>query len=627
VKLFPADWAGFLDELARWGELSIEARRAFLDGIAPGLSVDPAVGGAAAAELRDAGFLEPSRRGELLEVAGERASFHQVLKSLARYPIFERPGLASLSAYLGEHYTPQERSQIHESTALLPNDLLRVAGLVSSVEWLRTALGTAPRRAGGGGPDGQRAARMAPGAAPGTAQATAPETASARAQRSARLLLTFFTEQRDRISLRDLEEYFPGVPREELCDGIRLGTQRCLFYLGLRHADLEPLVGIWPAAARRLRRLAVVLAPEPVRLSQVFGHPFLVEDMASLLVSSRGEPIPLRRGDERPFARFVEETSAMILTLPAWLETLSGLTLENRIDLALQALRITGLLAGAPRQAGRRAAETGMAVMDVSSPPAPGPEAQRWIRLGVQERRDYIVERLVGGEAKIRLFDLLEDDWVSPSDRQGEILPWLQQAFSSVPSRTFIRVSDFAEYQAAIGSPLAAMAGASPETPAPDSDAPDFASEEAMEELWKSFLGVFLGRCLLSLGGAEAGLAEDGRPGFRVTDTGRRIMGLPREALLPEDAPGRSDAPPLVVQPNFEVVFLSPSAEAEAELGRFCERVGRGIGVLFRISRPALQRAASAGIGPQQVISLLSRRSRNPLPANVEHEVRGWAGS
>jgi len=603
VKLFPADWAGFLDELVRWGELSIEARRAFLDGTAPGLSIDPVVGGAAVAELRDAGFLEPSRRGELLGIAQERASFHQVLKSLARYPIFERPGLAFLSAYLGEHYTPQERSQFHESTALLPNDLPRVAGLVSSVEWLRTALGA----------DGPRL------------RSAAPAADSTRALRRARLLLAFFTEQRDRISLRDLEEYFPGVPREELCDGIRLGMQRCLFYLGLRHADLEPLVGIWPAAARRLRRLAVVLAPEPVPVDQVFGHPFLVEDMASLLVSSRGQPIALRRGDEKPYARFVEETSGMLLTLPAWLETLSGLALENRIDLALQTLRITGLLAGAPRQVGRKAA--GNAAAEVPVPLVPGPEAHRWIRLTVEERRDYVMERLGAGNAKIRLFDLLEDDWVSPPDRQGEILPWLRQAFSSLPSRTFIRFSDFAEYQAAIGSPLAAMPGASRGGPAPDTDVPEFASEEAMEELWKSFLGIFLGRSLLSLGGAEAGLASDGRPCFRLTDIGRRLLDLPREALAPADGAGRSDESPLVVQPNFEVVFLSPSAEVEAELGRFCERVGRGIGVLFRITRPALQRAASTGIGPQQVISLLSRRSRNPLPANVEHEVRGWAES
>ena len=44
MKLFPADWLGFLDELAAWGELSIPARRTFLDAVTPGLSLAPARG-------------------------------------------------------------------------------------------------------------------------------------------------------------------------------------------------------------------------------------------------------------------------------------------------------------------------------------------------------------------------------------------------------------------------------------------------------------------------------------------------------------------------------------------------------------------------------------------------------
>ena len=67
MKLFPADWPGFLDDLVRWGELSIDGRRAFLDGMAPGLSVNPVAGGAVA-ELRDVELLEPSGRGDTLVV-------------------------------------------------------------------------------------------------------------------------------------------------------------------------------------------------------------------------------------------------------------------------------------------------------------------------------------------------------------------------------------------------------------------------------------------------------------------------------------------------------------------------------------------------------------------------------
>jgi hypothetical protein len=585
VKLFPADLAGFFDDLARWGELSIEGRRTFLDGTAPGLSMDPGTGGAPVGELRDAGFLQASGRGGRLSVAEDSTGLHQVLKSLQKYPVFESPGLAVLSAYLAEHYTQQERSQLHESLALLPNDLPRIAGFVSSIEWLQSALG--------------RSVPEGPGAD------------------AAEALLAFFTERRDRIPLRDVEEYFPGILRDDLCAGLRLGLQRCLFYLGLRRADLEPLVGVWPAAARRLRRLSVVLAPEPVSVGQVFRHPFLVEDMTSLLAAARAAPIPLRRGDEKPFNRFVEEAGAMLLTLPDWLETLTGLSVEARIGLALQALRLTGLLGVSGGEHG------GAAVL------SPGAAADQWMRRTVQERNGIVVERIRGADGRpTLLFDLLEEDWAAREESQAELLPWLEQAFSSVPVSTFVGFSNFAEHQAAVGSPLAAASfGGTFPLAGENGRQAGAPSEEALEELWKSFLGIFLGRCLLSLGGAAAGLTAEGKPGFRMTQVGRVLLGIPRDGLPSAEETDPYAEDPLVVQPNFEIVFLSPSPGVEAELGRFCDRIGREVGVLFRISRQSLQKAAAARIDAGQVISLLSRRSRSPLPSNVVHEIKAWMGA
>ncbi len=583
MRLFPVDWPGFLDELAEWGELSIAARRAFVDGTAPGLSIDPADGGAPAVELRDAGFLEETERGGALGVGEGRSQFHQVLKSLSRYALFESPGLAVLCSYLAEHYSPQERSQLHESLALLPNDLPRIAGFVSSVEWLQAALSRAPRSA---------------------------ETAG---YETARAMLAFFTEQRDRIPLRDLEEYFPGIARDILCAGIRYGVQRALFFLGLRRTDLEPIVGIWPAAARRLRRLSVVLAPEPAAVVQVFRHPFLVEDMTTLLAAAGREPIPLRRGDDRPFIRFVEEAGAALLTLPEWMESFTGLSLDARIGLALQALRLVGLLEAAGADPGSPAAL------------APGPSAPEWLRKPFAERQELVRQAIAGRKSGgTRLFDLLEEEWASAESVQEEILPWLVQAFSFVPGATFIRFADFAEYQAAIGSPLAAASLAGSHGDEPGAGAPVLPTEEAIEELWKSFLGLFLGRCLLSLGGAEAGLTEDGRPCFRMTDAGRFLLGIPRDGL---SGPGDEEAPteaPLIVQPNYEIVFLSPDPGIEAELGRFCERIGRGVGVLFRITAQSVRRAFAAGRDADQLLDALARNSKSPLPSNVIHEIRGW---
>jgi Helicase conserved C-terminal domain len=578
MKLFPSDWQGFFAQLVAWGELSIPARRTFLDGAAPGLSILPAAGDPTVAELRDAGLLEEPGGPGSLGISKRYVPFHQVMKSLAKYPLFESPGLAALCAYLGEHYNQQERSHLHESLALLPNDFPRIAGLVSSLEWLQTALargGTLPQESG---------------------------------WETARAMLSFFTEQRDRIAVRDLEEYFPTVERDELCAAARLGLQRAVFFLGLRRADLEPMLGIWPAAARRLRRLSVVLAPGPVSVGGVFHHPFLVEDMTTLLVSACGAPIPLRRGDEKPFARFREETAAMLLSLPEWLERLTGLSMEGRIDLAFQGLRLSGLLV--PSSAGPGA------------PLAPAPLGARWIRQPLAERHSFLVNELVGTPQRpSRLFDLMEEEVSSADGAREEILPWLMQAFSCVPLSTFIRFGEFAEYQAAIGSPLAGGSRG------PGSSASSaLATEEAMEELWKSFLGIFLGRCLLALGGAEAGITAEGKPGFRVTGVGRILLGLPHEGAAGQEEASSQESPALIVQPNFEVVFFSPSPGLEAALGRYCERVGREVGVLFRFTRQSLRRARAAGIDADQVLQELARGSRSPVPPNVEHEIRGWMG-
>ncbi len=617
MRLFPPDWQTFLDELVLWGELSISARRIFLDGLRPGLSLAASPGDPAMEELKDAGMLLESESAGYLAVAEEHESFHHVMKALERYPMFDGSSLAALCGYLGDHYSSRERSLLNESLALLPNDLPRVAGLVSSVEWLEAAF---PRQ-------------------------ESPSDASGL--EAARALLRFFLEQRDRVAVRDLEDYFPRIERDDLCAGIRLGVQRAVFFLGLRRTDLEPLLGVWPAAARRRRRMAVVLAPEPVKAARTFRHPYLVEDMTTVLLAARVEPIPLRRGDEKPFIRFVENVSPSLLSVPEWLESFTGLPLEGRITLALQALRVTGLLVpdgsprnGSPQRQGRRGRRgpSAAAVPRHSRGPGaavwrepalvPAPWSVAWIGQSLAERREGVVGMLaIGAGGPSGLFDLLEEDWTSSEGAREEILPWLVQAFSSVPAASFIRFADFAEYQAAIGSPLGAVRPpATPEGPAGDGSSAGVVgpgpatSEEALEELWKSFLGIFLGRCLLSLDGAEAGVTEDGAPCFRLTHAGRRILGLPGDDRDGHDGSGAS----IIVQPNFEIVFLVPSPAAEAQLGRFCERVGREVGVLFRITKQSIQRAAASGLGDDQVIGPLESHARSELPPNVRHEIKGW---
>jgi hypothetical protein len=82
-----------------------------------------------------------------------------------------------------------------------------------------------------------------------------------------------------------------------------------------------------------------------------------------------------------------------------------------------------------------------------------------------------------------------------------------------------------------------------------------------------------------------------------------------------------------VVQPDFEIVFLSAAPRVEAELARLAERTGTGhVGALFRVTRASVLRAAESGITAEKVLKTLGEVSRAPVPANVVRQVKDWFG-
>ncbi len=648
MKLFPSDWAGFLDHISLWGQLSIPARRVFLDGVRPGLTVEASIDDPPVKELLDAALLTDSDIAGRVSVDAGYVRFHQLLKVLEKIGVFESPGFDVLRDYLTEHYTQNERSLLHESLAFHPDDFSRIASLVTSVEWLEEFL--------------SRDRALRPERETGQSHA--------RILSAARSILKYFMEQRDRVPLKDLEEYFPELERLALASSLRLGVQSAVFFLSLRRSDLEPLIGIWPSAARRLRRASIALAPEPVEAGKRFRHPFLIEDMATLLLSARAEPIPARRTDERPFTRFEEEQADSLLSLPDWLEESTGATPRIRVTAALSALRLSGLLtvsregdtlrllpadgglewalagprerldafmrlavphAGAPspaavlRRFGWRR-PPGAPIGTPAGPGAPEKPSGGTPPLGMAEGAGEAPRRAKGAanpRAEV-LLALLLGSWASWAEAAVDILPSLVQAFASAPRSSFIRFKDFAGYQTTLSNPLIPLRerGGGASLWARLSALP---TDELLEELWQSFLHAYLSFSLLALGGAEAGLDASGQPCFLLTASGRFLLGL--SDILEQEEDQALDGGPssdILVQPTFEIAFLSPCPGAEAEIARFAERVGREVGVLFRISKRSILRAAAAGLPVERVIGTLAGRSRNPVPPNVEREIRDW---
>lgn len=128
---------------------------------------------------------------------------------------------------------------------------------------------------------------------------------------------------------------------------------------------------------------------------------------------------------------------------------------------------------------------------------------------------------------------------------------------------------------------------------------------------------------VLPLGGARTGADASGAVWISLTDPGAYLLGRTEVfAYAEEKTDGR-----IVVQPNFEVVFTGASPGAESEFMQVAERIGKGVGTLFRITRGAILAALDAGLTAEDILGRMDRHVSKPVPANVSTQIQDWAAA
>jgi len=83
----------------------------------------------------------------------------------------------------------------------------------------------------------------------------------------------------------------------------------------------------------------------------------------------------------------------------------------------------------------------------------------------------------------------------------------------------------------------------------------------------------------------------------------------------------------MILKPDYEIAFLAPSPDGEALLAPFCEHLRlESIGLLFKINKASVQRAARLGI-PLEFMEKALKSCFAKIPQNVHTEICGWHGA
>ncbi len=612
MKLFDVDWGAVLKDMGRWALLPLPARRILLDELKTQGFVPAARFGQYLDLVVDSGIAayEPDKRRVWLGDA--RRELVKVLRALGRHRIFhlapvERDEMAlrhELLRYMEEHFTGDEVQRI--ASAALKSRVYAnretLAPFVQFPAWVGELLDAE---------DDEALLAWAESHGRNASAFIANDIAVLLdLQALVRHLLAF----PGGMPLRDLVAMPSGdMDLPALGDAMHVGLASLALFAGMRAEDLEPMVGLWPSVVRELTR-AEPTKPESVEVGETFVLAVFMEDMTTLLAAAAATPVRVRANDAAVFARTRVDIERRLVALPPWV---AQLVPDDRIDRASGGLRAHGLAI--------------LRELDGNPHLHATPAGMRWLALSARDRLVWLLEPMRMSKERNPRSSYEMDGTVGffpyalpyyRAPKSVKLRHDLERALLQAAD-AFIPIDDFLEYEAHSDNPLSALA----ENPTDSREAFVFYSgyadpRSSARDVWRQMLATFLTTRLVGLGGATVGLHESGKICFSLTSAGRYLLGAADTIEYGED-----DAADVVVQPNFDVVFLGAAPAVEAELARFSERVGVAPGRVFVITRASVLGAAESGATVGDVIGALARASSRPVPKNVQHEIAGWMGT
>ena len=641
MKLYDLDWSLFVRQMRVWDRLALTTRNAF-HNLKPNMGVDKSKFGDDLVLLRDAKFIT-------LYTDGKRARLHKdfhpssrAIRAMGRHEIAGSVNSRTLHAYLRDNFTDVEVQALgcnRESYGYGAEQSL--VSNAMSIAWLEAFLAVNDAKTW----ERDRTPEYRSWGM--KASSWKPLLGKSGTLRAAQEMIRVFMASPTPLTFHELPERFPEVKLPLLGTIIMAGIRYLLLFPYMRHDDMMPMLTLWPGITRRLHRPKVA-PPVAVTPDETFCGAYLMEDMLSVVVQSTAEPLRLRGNDYQLFARSQKTLEAELMPLPDWAVKRAAPDPSQRLKTAISFVRHLALV----RVAGTSGKDLRL---------EPTEQANDWLALSAKERLKGILSSLrsaepsnaktsvrpefnaasdlIPGDEATLVYDIDdEDDYDDFGDHPGlrflpeqiasygrridddDLATAVAGAYASTPIGAFMPVTEFIDYHRDQVNPFMKIQS--------DGESRTYDSrwgwrqptDEELEQAWGGILACFFEHRLLSLGGATLGLHGKERAAcFELTDVGRYLLGRVEDFDYGHDVEAQ-----VVVQPNFDIVFLAPSPLAEATISRFAERTGKGIGTLFRITKKSILTAAGGGMTAQAVLEALANLATKGMPANVEREIKGW---
>lgn len=598
MKIFKGSWNNIFDYLDAWGQLSVDTREDFLTLVHSNLSISMEfMWKEGFKDLQRVGFIA----GNAKRLADELRPFRSAFSSMYEHSIFddEQP---DVGAYIREHLTHQEVNSLAVSRHYHHNSWSDIVHMVTDEAWIKKFLDC---------PSGAKWNESNSIMYSGVANWFSDEAVFDLLKD----MLRRFISGTSPVSFAEMLSW-KDYDRDQLSKALTAGVRYLLLFPALDLETLEPLIGVWPNVHARLNRKTPAKpqpSERPPEALEQLDAPFWVHDMTTILVNSSPQALSLRSNDFRFYKRDMDKLLAAIMPLGGTFdEIFSG---EQRITHAHLSLEVLGLTDS-------RLDDNRRMRLFVT------PTGQEWLAMPLGEKLKYFLDALRRAGRKKRS-DYWEDvaeltmmpEGFNSLDRSYKDIVDLPKkviaAFDEFQPGQWMRGHDFLQWHVEVNNPLIID-----QSKLSHADW-RLASRSAQEHLWLQYLTDFIHYRLAPLGCMKTIIDSDSRFWLSITPAGKYLLGSSNDFIY-ESSDGDGC---ILIQPNFEIVFTGPNHAAEGELSQYAERVGKGMGTLYKITRQSINAANDAGQDADHIVKRLSTLSDKPIPQNVCAQIKDWSQS